>query len=236
MKVVFLPKDEIEKEMANIFIDEIKKNPRCVLGFATGSSPLGIYKNIIDAYKKGEISFKEVTTFNLDEYIGLDENNEQSYRYFMNHNLFNHIDINMANTHVPSGFTKDDAEAIKYDKLIESKGGIDIQLLGLGSDGHIAFNEPGTSFDSMTHIVELTEQTIKDNSRFFERIEDVPTKACTMGLKSIMNAKKIVLIATGKSKREVVHKLLDGGISEDIPVSILKKHNDATIYVDEELK
>ena len=236
MKVVFLPKDKIEKEMANIFIDEIKKNPRCVLGFATGSSPLGIYKNIIDAYKKGEISFKEVTTFNLDEYIGLDENNEQSYRYFMNHNLFNHIDINMANTHVPSGFTKDDAEAIKYDKLIESKGGIDIQLLGLGSDGHIAFNEPGTSFDSMTHIVELTEQTIKDNSRFFERIEDVPTKACTMGLKSIMNAKKIVLIATGKSKREVVHKLLDGGISEDIPVSILKKHNDATIYVDEELK
>ena len=236
MKVIFLPKDKIEKEMANIFIDEIKKNPRCVLGFATGSSPLGIYKNIIDAYKKGEISFKEVTTFNLDEYIGLDENNEQSYRYFMNHNLFNHIDINMANTHVPSGFTKDDAEAIKYDKLIESKGGIDIQLLGLGSDGHIAFNEPGTSFDSMTHIVELTEQTIKDNSRFFERIEDVPTKACTMGLKSIMNAKKIVLIATGKSKREVVHKLLDGGISEDIPVSILKNHNDATIYVDEELK
>ena len=236
MKVVFLPKDEIEKEMANIFIDEIKKNPRCVLGFATGSSPLGIYKNIIDAYKKGEISFKDVTTFNLDEYIGLDENNNQSYRYFMNHNLFNHIDINMANTHVPSGFVKNDAEAMEYDKLIESKGGIDIQLLGLGSDGHIAFNEPGTSFDSLTHIVELTDQTIKDNSRFFERIEDVPTKACTMGLKSIMNAKKVVLIATGKSKRDVVHKLIDGGISEDIPVSILKNHKDAIVYIDEELK
>ena len=236
MKVVFLPKDEIEKEMANIFIDEIKKNPRCVLGFATGSSPLGIYKNIIDAYKKGEISFKDVTTFNLDEYIGLDENNDQSYRYFMNHNLFNHIDINMANTHVPSGFVKNDAEAMEYDKLIESKGGIDIQLLGLGSDGHIAFNEPGTSFDSLTHIVELTDQTIKDNSRFFERIEDVPTKACTMGLKSIMNAKKVVLIATGKSKRDVVHKLIDGGISEDIPVSILKNHKDAIVYIDEELK
>ena len=236
MKVVFLPKDEIEKEMANIFIDEIKKNPKCVLGFATGSSPLGIYKNIIDAYKKGEISFKDVTTFNLDEYIGLDENNNQSYRYFMNHNLFNHIDINMANTHVPSGFVKNDAEAMEYDKLIESKGGIDIQLLGLGSDGHIAFNEPGTSFDSLTHIVELTDQTIKDNSRFFERIEDVPTKACTMGLKSIMNAKKVVLIATGKSKRDVVHKLIDGDISEDIPVSILKNHKDATVYIDEELK
>lgn len=236
MKVIFLPKDEIEKEMANIFIDEIKKNPRCVLGFATGSSPLGIYKNIIDAYKKGEISFKDVTTFNLDEYIGLDENNNQSYRYFMNHNLFNHIDINMANTHVPSGFVKNDAEAMEYDKLIESKGGIDIQLLGLGSDGHIAFNEPGTSFDSLTHIVELTDQTIKDNSRFFERIEDVPTKACTMGLKSIMNAKKVVLIATGKSKKEVVHKLIDGDISEDIPVSILKNHKDATVYIDEELK
>ena len=236
MKVVFLPKEQIEKEMANIFIDEIKKNPRCVLGFATGSSPLGIYKNIIDAYKKGEISFKDVTTFNLDEYIGLDENNNQSYRYFMNHNLFNHIDINMANTHVPSGFVKNDAEAMEYDKLIESKGGIDIQLLGLGSDGHIAFNEPGTSFDSLTHIVELTDQTIKDNSRFFERIEDVPTKACTMGLKSIMNAKKVVLIATGKSKRDVVHKLIDGDISEDIPVSILKNHKDATVYIDEELK
>ena len=236
MKVVFLPKEKIEKEMANIFIDEIKKNPRCVLGFATGSSPLGIYKNIIDAYKKGEISFKDVTTFNLDEYIGLDENNNQSYRYFMNHNLFNHIDINMANTHVPSGFVKNDAEAMEYDKLIESKGGIDIQLLGLGSDGHIAFNEPGTSFDSLTHIVELTDQTIKDNSRFFERIEDVPTKACTMGLKSIMNAKKVVLIATGKSKKEVVHKLIDGGISEDIPVSILKNHKDAIVYIDEELK
>ena len=234
MKVVFLPKEKIEKEMANIFIDEIKKNPRCVLGFATGSSPLGIYKNIIDAYKKGEISFKDVTTFNLDEYIGLDENNNQSYRYFMNHNLFNHIDINMANTHVPSGFVKNDAEAMEYDKLIESKGGIDIQLLGLGSDGHIAFNEPGTPFDSLTHVAELTEQTIKDNSRLFNDISEVPTKAVTMGLKSIMNARKIVLIATGKNKAQAIYNLLKGPMTEEVPCSILQKHPDCTIYVDED--
>ena len=235
MKIVYLEKSEIEKEIAQVFIDEIKKNPRCVLGFATGSSPLGIYKNLIDANKKGEVSFKEVTSFNLDEYIGLTEDNDQSYRYYMNNNLFKYIDIDMKNTHVPSAFVETNEEAEKYDQMIESMGGIDVQLLGLGSDGHIAFNEPGTDFNSLTHIVNLTEQTIKDNSRFFNRIEDVPTKACTMGLKSIMNAKKVVLIATGKSKKAVIDRLVKGEISEDLPVSILEKHDNATIYVDKEL-
>ena len=154
----------------------------------------------------------------------------------MNHNLFNHIDINKENTHVPSGFVTSDEEAAKYDEEIALKGGIDIQLLGLGSDGHIAFNEPNTPFDTLTHIAELTEQTISDNARFFEKIEDVPTKACTMGLKSIMNAKKILLIATGKSKAEAVNQLINGEVSEDWPCTILKNHPDVTIYVDSELK
>ena len=235
MKIVYLEKTEIEKEIAQVFIDEIKKNPSCVLGFATGSSPLGIYKNLIDANKKGEVSFKNVTSFNLDEYIGLTEDNDQSYRYYMNNNFFKYIDIDIKNTHVPSAFVRTNEEAEKYDQMIESMGGIDVQLLGLGSDGHIAFNEPGTDFNSLTHIVDLTEQTIKDNSRFFNRIEDVPTQACTMGLKSIMNAKKVVLIATGKSKKAVIDRLVKGEISEDLPVSILEKHDNATIYVDKEL-
>lgn len=235
MKVVYLTKKEIEKEIAQVFIDKINENPKSVLGLATGSSPIGIYKNMIQAYQDGQVSFKEVTTFNLDEYLGLEGTHDQSYRYFMNQNLFNHIDINKENTHVPSGFVKDDLEASKYDEMIAKHGGIDIQLLGLGSDGHIAFNEPGTPFNTLTHIAELTEQTISDNSRFFERIEDVPTKACTMGLQSIMNAKKIVLIATGKNKAEVVRKLIHGEISEDLPCSILKNHPDVTIYVDSDL-
>ena len=236
MKVIYLSKTEIAKEMAQVFIDKVNENPSCVLGLATGSSPIGIYQNMIKAYQEGKVSFKDVTTFNLDEYLGLDGNHDQSYRYFMNHNLFNHIDINKDNTHVPSGFVTSDAEAAKYDEKIALKGGIDIQLLGLGSDGHIAFNEPNTPFDTLTHIAELTEQTISDNARFFEKIEDVLTKACTMGLKSIMNAKKILLIATGKSKAEAVNQLINGEVSEDWPCTILKNHPDVTIYVDSELK
>ena len=236
MKVIYLEKAQIEKEMAKVFIDQVKANPKSILGLATGSSPLGIYRNMIEAYKNGEVSYKDVTTFNLDEYLGLDGNHDQSYRYFMNVNLFNHIDINKDNTNVPSGFVKNDEEAAQYDAKIEAAGGIDIQLLGLGSDGHIAFNEPNTPFDTLTHIAELTEQTISDNSRFFERIEDVPTKACTMGLKSIMNAKKVLLIATGKSKAEAVNQLINGEISEAWPCTILKNHPDVTIYVDTEIE
>ena len=236
MKVVYLEKSQIEKEMAKVFIEKVKEDPKCVLGLATGSSPLGIYKNIIEAVKNGEVSFKDITTFNLDEYLGLNGDHDQSYRYFMNHNLFNHIDINKENTHVPSGFVKDDSEAAEYDAMILAAGGIDIQLLGLGSDGHIAFNEPNTPFDSLTHIAELTEQTISDNARFFERIEDVPTKACTMGLKSIMNAKKIILIATGKSKKMAVEQLISGEINEAWPCTILRNHPDVVIYVDKEIE
>ena len=186
------------------------------------------------ANKEGRVTFKDVATFNLDEYIGLEGTHNQSYRYFMNENLFNHIDINKEKTHVLKGTGDYLAYANQYDKLIADFGGIDIQILGIGSDGHIAFNEPGTPFDSLTHVAELAESTIVDNSRLFNDISEVPTKAVTMGLKSIMNARKIVLIATGKNKAKAIYNLLKGPKTEEVPCSILQDHKDCTIYCDEE--
>lgn len=232
MKVKIQAKEKMNAEIAQLFIDTVKENPNAILGLATGSSPLGVYNNIINAYKAGEVSFKDVKTFNLDEYVGLDGTHEQSYRYFMNHNLFDHIDINKENTHVPSGTGDYEELAKEYDEKIAQAGGIDLQILGIGSDGHIAFNEPGTPFSSLTHVAELAESTIKDNSRFFNSIEEVPTKAVTMGLASIMRAKKIVLIATGANKADAIKGLLLGLITEDLPCSILRNHPDVTIYVD----
>ena len=230
MRVKIQSKDKMNAEIAQLFIDTVKENPNCVLGLATGSSPLGVYKNMIEAYKNNEVSFKNVKTFNLDEYVGLDGTHEQSYRYFMNHNLFDHIDIDKENTHVPSGTNLETPE--EYDTLIEQAGGIDLQILGIGSDGHIAFNEPGTPFDSLTHVAELAESTIVDNSRFFNSIEEVPTKAVTMGLASIMKAKKIVLIATGENKAQAIQGLLEGLITEKLPCSILRNHPDVIVYLD----
>ena len=232
MKVKIQTKEKMNAEIAQLFIDTVKQNPNCILGLATGSSPLGVYNNIINAYKAGEVSFKDVKTFNLDEYVGLEGTHEQSYRYFMNHNLFDHIDINKENTHVPSGTEDYEEKAKEYDTLIEQAGGIDLQILGIGSDGHIAFNEPGTPFNSLTHVAELAESTIQDNSRFFNSVEEVPTKAVTMGLASIMKAKKIVLIATGANKADAIKGLLLDVITEDLPCSILRNHPDVTIYVD----
>ena len=234
MKVKIQPKEKMNAEIANLFIETVKSNPNCVLGLATGSSPLGVYKLLIDAYNNGEVSFKDVKTFNLDEYVGLDGSNDQSYRYFMNTNLFDHIDINKENTNVPSGIGEYETLATEYDNKIEEAGGIDLQILGIGSDGHIAFNEPGTPFDSLTHVAELAQSTIEDNSRFFNSIEEVPTKAVTMGLASIMRAKKIVLIATGANKADAIQGLLLGLITEELPCSILRNHPDVTIYVDRE--
>ena len=234
MEVKILKKEEIDAQIAALYVDTVKKNPHAVLGFATGSSPLGVYANIIKAYNNKEVSFKDVITFNLDEYAGLDGNHDQSYRYFMNHNLFDHIDVKKENTHVPSGTGDIEAKAKEYDKLIASYGGIDLQILGIGSDGHIAFNEPGTPLDSLTHVAELAPSTIKDNSRFFNSIDEVPTKAVTMGLKSIMNAKKIVLIATGKNKAEAIKGLVEGKVCEELPCSVLQNHPDATIFIDED--
>ena len=232
MKVKIQTKEKMNAEITQLFIDTVKENPNCILGLATGSSPLGVYNNIINAYKAGEVSFKDVKTFNLDEYVGLEGTHEQSYRYFMNHNLFDHIDINKENTHVPSGTEDYEEKAKEYDTLIEQAGGIDLQILGIGSDGHIAFNEPGTPFNSLTHVAELAESTIQDNSRFFNSVEEVPTKAVTMGLASIMKAKKIVLIATGANKADAIKGLLLDVITEDLPCSILRNQPDVTIYVD----
>ena len=233
MKFVCMSKDDIAKDIAKRIITIINSKENPILGLATGSTPLPLYAELVKAYKEGKVSFKNVRTFNLDEYVGLDESNEQSYRYFMNHNLFSHIDIDLKNTNVPNGLIKDEDPSY-YDKMIEEAGGIDIQVLGIGSDGHIAFNEPGASFDSLTHIEALKESTIKDNSRFFKSIDEVPRYSITMGLKSIMNAKEIVLIATGKAKAKVIDELKKGIISEDLPASILNKHSNVTIYVDEE--
>ena len=234
MKVVVGNNEKISELIAEEFIKQVNNKPNSVLGLATGTSPLQVYANLVKANKEGRVSFKDVATFNLDEYIGLEGTHNQSYRYFMNDNLFNHIDIDKKNTNVLLGVGDYKKFMSEYDGMIEKAGGIDIQILGIGSDGHIAFNEPGTPFDSLTHETELTEQTIKDNSRLFNDISEVPTRAVTMGLKSIMNARKIVLIATGKNKAKAVYGLIKGPITEDMPCSILQKHPDCTVYVDED--
>lgn len=234
MKIVVGKEELISELIADEFIKTIKEKPDAILGLATGTSPLGVYNGLIKAYKEGRISFKTIRTFNLDEYIGLEGTHNQSYRYFMNENLFNHIDINKDNTYVLKGVGDYIEYMNNYDNLIKTLGGIDLQILGIGSDGHIAFNEPGTPFDSLTHVADLTESTIKDNSRLFNDISEVPTKAVTMGLQSIMNAKRIVLIATGKNKAKAIYALLKGEMDEKMPCSILQKHPDCTIYCDEE--
>lgn len=225
MKLVIATKEEIAKDIASRVISLVKGNPQAILGLATGSSPLETYAEIIK--RKNEVSFKKVTSFNLDEYL---DNGDitQSYRYFMDTNLFDHIDIKKENTHFPSK-----ENLATYDDEILAAGGIDFQILGIGSDGHIAFNEPNTPFDSKTHVAELDERTIKDNSRFFKSIDDVPTKAITMGLSTIMQAKEIVLIATGKNKAEAVKKMFEK-VDISCPASILNKHPNVTIYVDKD--
>ncbi len=234
MKTKVMSKDAANIEVADIIIGLINEKSDCVLGLATGSTPLGVYKNLVDASKTGKVSFKNVKTFNLDEYLGLEGTDKHSYRYFMNHNLFDSIDIDKNNTHVPSGVGDYQGHINKYDDHIKESGGIDIQILGIGTDGHIAFNEPGTPFDSLTHVADLAESTIRDNARFFSSIDEVPTKAVTMGLKSIMNARKIILLAFGDNKKEAITRLTKGTVSVDFPASILINHPDVTIYVDEE--
>lgn len=219
---------------SEIFTEEIHNNPNIVLGLATGSTPLGLYWNLISNYKKGLISFKDVVTYNLDEYVGLSRFNPQSYYYYMFDNLFNHVDINIKNIHIPYAYDGTDNQgAEEYSKKLSEKE-IDIQLLGIGANGHIAFNEPGTSFDQETFIVELTEETRQDNQRFFESIDDVPTKAISMGIKDILKAKRIVLIATGSTKANAVKRLLSKEITTDFPASALHIHPNVTVIIDEE--
>lgn len=226
--------DECSKVAAEIFSDAIKNNPNIILGLATGSSPIGTYKNLIKDYEEGKISFKNVKTYNLDEYVGISRDNEQSYYYFMNDNLFNHVDINKDNVHVPYAHEGAYLESAKAYTDELKKVSVDIQLLGIGANGHIGFNEPGTAFEQETFIVTLTEKTREDNKRFFNSIDEVPTHAITMGIADIMRAKKVVLIACGKNKKEAVSRLLSKEITTDFPASALHNHNDVVVIVDEE--
>ena len=222
--------DKMSRRAANIISAQVIIKPDCVLGLATGSSPLGTYRQLIEWYNKGDIDFSAVTTVNLDEYVGLDGNNPQSYRYFMDHNLFDYINIDRANTFVPNGRAADlAAEGKAYDARIEALGGIDLQLLGIGLDGHIGFNEPDRYFVKSTHVVELHESTIAANARFFAGEADVPRRAITMGMVSILQAKKILLIASGAGKRDILEKAFFGPITPEIPASILQLHPDITV-------
>lgn len=236
MKII-VTKDyaDMSRKAANIISAQIISKPDCVLGLATGSTPIGTYDNLIDWYKKGDLDFSKVSTVNLDEYRGLDHENDQSYYYFMMNHLFKHVNIDLANTHVPDGTEPDaDKACTDYEAIVESYGGADLQLLGLGHNGHIGFNEPANDFSKITNCVNLTESTINANARFFEKIEDVPTQAYTMGIGTIMKAKKILLVASGKDKAEIVKKAFFGPVVPQVPASILQFHPDVTIVVDED--
>ncbi|NLL55750.1 MAG: glucosamine-6-phosphate deaminase [Clostridiales bacterium] len=225
--------DQMSSEAYNIVKELLIKKNNAVLGLATGSTPKGLYKNMIDDYKKGAVSYKNVCTYNLDEYVGLGKGDKQSYREFMRAYLFNHIDIDLNNTHLPSGKGDLQKACDDYNKKLEAEK-IDIQILGIGANGHIAFNEPGTSFDSVTHIVNLTPKTIRDNARFFDKLSDVPTQAITMGIANIMKAKKIVLMASGENKANAVYNAIKGEITTSCPASILRTHSDVTYILDEQ--
>ena len=227
--------EELSKVAASEFSKVIKEKPNAILGLATGGSPIGMYKELIKMYENKELDFSKITTVNLDEYIGLNPEHSQSYRHFMNDNLFNHINIDVANTFVPNGLAKDlEVECKEYDKRIIDLGGIDIQLLGVGNNGHIAFNEPDEHLSAGTHVISLTENTIEANARFFDNIDDVPRTAITMGVGGIMKAKKIILIASGESKAEAIKGLFSGKITTENPASMLQMHRDVTVIVDKE--
>ena len=226
--------EELSKVAAKEFSKIIKEKENAVLGLATGGSPVGMYKELIKMYEKKELNFSKITTVNLDEYIGLNPEHNQSYRYFMNNNLFNHINIDKSNTFVPNGLAEDlEAQCKEYDQKIAELGGIDIQLLGVGNNGHIAFNEPNNELSSGTHIISLTDNTIEANARFFDNIYDVPRKAITMGVGGIMKAKKIILIASGESKAEAIKGIFSGKITTANPATMLQMHRDVTVIVDE---
>ncbi len=226
---------DMSRAGADMIAECVRRNPSCVLGLATGSTPIGLYRCLVDDFKGGRLSFADVTTFNLDEYVGLDGSHDQSYRYFMNHNLFDHVDIDKARTHVPSGTDADIARSAQaYDEAIEEAGGIDLQLLGLGHNGHIGFNEPCDHFPKGTHGVKLTESTISANSRLFDSPDEVPREAVTMGIGTIMAARKVLVVANGKDKAEIVAKAFLGDVTPEVPASILQFHPNATVIVDEE--
>ena len=226
--------NEMSRKAANIISAQIIMKPDAVLGLATGSSPIGTYKQLIDWYNKGDLDFSEIRSVNLDEYKGLDASNPQSYAYFMRHNLFDSVNIKLENTNIPNGLETDiEKECTPYNNIIKSLGGIDLQLLGIGNNGHIGFNEPGEAFEKETHCVKLTENTIQANARFFSSIGEVPTHAYSTGIKNIMQARSILLIASGEAKAEAMYQALFGPITPTVPASILQLHNNVSIVADE---
>lgn len=225
--------DTMSEKGAKMFASQLTLKPDSVLGFATGSTPIGLYDCLAKLCAEGEVDFSEATAFNLDEYYPISPDNPQSYRYFMNKHLFNRINIKKENTHVPNGMCSDpDAECAKYEAMIEEKGGIDIQLLGIGRNGHIGFNEPDETLNSVTHITGLTESTIEANSRFFDNIKDVPTKALTMGIATILKSRKIVMLVSGKEKHAALRELLNDEVTTDNPATMLKVHPDVVVICD----
>ncbi len=225
--------EHASRKAANLISAQILLKPNSVLGLATGSTPLGTYRYLIDWYQKGDLDFSQVQTINLDEYRGLSPQNDQSYRYFMNKNLFSHINIDPDNTHVPDGLESDsDKACTDYDKLMEQIGGIDLQLLGLGHNGHIGFNEPADVFAKGTNCVKLAQSTIDANARFFENKDMVPREAYTMGIQSIMRAKKILVVACGEDKADIVKSAFTGPITPQVPASVLQLHQDVTLVGD----
>lgn len=225
---------EMSRKAAELFFAQIKLKPDCVLGLATGSTPVGLYDCLVEWHRSGGLDFSETKTVNLDEYVGLDGSSDQSYRYFMNRHLFDHVNIDKANTNVPNGKAPDmGAEAERYEALIRSLGGVDMQLLGIGNNGHIGFNEPSDAFDRCTHEVKLTESTIQANARFFASMDEVPKTAISMGIGTILQAKKIVLVANGSPKADIIYETCFGPITPKVPASALQLHPDVSIFVDE---
>lgn len=224
---------DMSKKAANIIAAQVVLNPDSVLGLATGSSPIGTYQELIGKYENGDLDFSNITTVNLDEYKGLPRTSDQSYYYFMNHNLFDHINIDKENTHVPNGMIENAKEECdNYEQLIKDLGGIDLQLLGLGHNGHIGFNEPAEQFDKTTHCVDLQESTIEANKRFFASIDDVPRQAYTMGIGTIMSARKILVVVSGADKAQIVKQAFTGPVTPKVPASILQMHPDVTVICD----
>lgn len=226
---------EMSKRAAEIVSNQLKLKPDSVLGLATGDTPLGMYRELIKKYKGAHIDFSKVKTFNLDEYCNLNKNNKQSYSYYMRENFFKHINISRRNINIPNGMAKDiTKETFEYERKIINSGGIDLQILGIGTNGHIGFNEPQVKFEALTHMVNLDKQTIRDNARFFNSIEEVPTKAISMGIKTIMHARKIILLASGIKKAHVVYKSIYGEIKPTMPASVLQLHQNVICIVDKE--
>ena len=225
---------DVSRKAANIISAQVILKPDCVLGLATGSSPVGTYQHLIKWYEKGDLDFSHVRTVNLDEYVGLSVIHPQSYAYFMRHNLFDHVNIDTANTNIPNGMDpNEERECKRYDQVIRGLGGVDLQLLGLGPNGHIGFNEPGDEFVKGTHRVELTDITVKANARFFESEDQVPRSAYTMGILDIIQAERVVMVANGENKAQAVKDAFFGPVTPQVPASILQLHKDFTLVADE---